>query len=356
VRNTGNYITGGWWKFSRYEIRGANICPSFGATLEWYDPWDRYRISVLKKDVPRPYEDLLRLFNSIAARHQERSTQDKVLEWCSEYGLLGSLPQVLQRVQSVPRWVENPPGCWIEYCDWVRIGEHWHPSLRYRPANVAIGARDLFRDSPLPLFPQAGAPITKDHAAWETPCAFYSHTADGYDFNAEPPMIETSRLIASYFPRCHDTDAEPFDCPIPATRRFWQLYTEPYTGFLGEASRFCSTISAFLERSGFQDLTSFQKYLAPLSMALEKDEDGKLQERWSSPSLLCTFARMAYQDLAASLTLKSCECCHRPFITDNQRTHYCSQNCGWRLRKRKARSRKPTSSQESSENAKTTGK
>jgi hypothetical protein len=357
MRSLGDWIKGGWWKFSQYEIRGRHICPARSATLEWYDPWDLYRKSTVSKGVPRPYEHLIRLRSSIPPvldavplrkTPRDRAAEDKVIKWCSEFGLLGILPHTIQRIQSAPRFRVDQEGILPVYHEWTRVGGGWedlhHLDFAFSPVGHPIPRAliEVLRRRPAPF--DESVRIPKTHPAFRTPYASIT-ASSAYEQGdvcapPNPPAIATARLIQTYFPECADTELEPFDCPIPGTMEFCNLYSEPYDLFVYYAGRLCDAIQPFLERSKPRWVTCFEEYLQPLRMGLEEDSEGNLQETWSSPSLLCTFARMAYQDVTAGLTARSCECCHDLFVPDNPRARYCTQKCGFRQRKRRARSHK----------------
>jgi hypothetical protein len=90
-----------------------------------------------------------------------------------------------------------------------------------------------------------------------------------------------------------------------------------------------------------------ERYLQPLTIELRADPESRLREYWSSPSLLCSFARMIVQDVSADLDMRTCECCKMPYLTDRYQSRYCSESCGWKHRKRRARA----SSENSTESA-----
>lgn len=119
-----HFWSGGWWRFSRYEIRDGAIIPAEDARLEQYDPWETYRASKRDASVSRPYQSLIRLLLSLGAFRDEThdmwrlerdgefrtlnknvslripnkdltfapGEQQAIVDWCSRYGLLGILP------------------------------------------------------------------------------------------------------------------------------------------------------------------------------------------------------------------------------------------------------------------------
>jgi len=81
-----------WWKFDAYEIKDGYILPKKGANLKEYDPFDVYE-SVWqrtkgKRKALGNHPPYIRLIQAISTKNQ-RKAQEKLLEWCSTFGLLG---------------------------------------------------------------------------------------------------------------------------------------------------------------------------------------------------------------------------------------------------------------------------
>src|ERR1051325_5303729 len=91
-----------WYRFDHYEIAGDYIRPAPGATLSRYDPWQTFRNPAGKEGVRQPYHSLLQLptFDDLEqpGLRLENADQARILEWCSQFGLLGML---LHRVEVV---------------------------------------------------------------------------------------------------------------------------------------------------------------------------------------------------------------------------------------------------------------
>src|SRR5215813_10132180 len=83
--------SGGWWRFSAYEIRTIQnatnglyadiIVPSPSAELEWYDPWEFYRASLNENRSAPPYQSLLALLVSLGAFFDDSSNKWKLRDW-----------------------------------------------------------------------------------------------------------------------------------------------------------------------------------------------------------------------------------------------------------------------------------
>jgi hypothetical protein len=117
MRERRNVWSGGWWRFSKYEIGKGAIKPARSAEFKRYDPWEIYRESEWNTAVSRPYQSLMRLVVSLGAVFDERSVtwrlpdkrfeegsltsneQIEVLDWCARFGLLGILPHIAVTIQ-----------------------------------------------------------------------------------------------------------------------------------------------------------------------------------------------------------------------------------------------------------------
>ena len=119
-----NPFTFSWWRFSSYELKDGYIRPAPGAKLELYDPWKPYRDSwehdpdsatpfPEKRLQGPPYLSLLALADEVTIAPDrsglDKKSADRLLKWCSEFGLLGILPQRVQMVALAPRWLPVKP-------------------------------------------------------------------------------------------------------------------------------------------------------------------------------------------------------------------------------------------------------
>src|ERR1035437_5702689 len=87
-------------------------------------------------------------------------------------------------------------------------------------------------------------------------------------------------------------------------------------------------------------LVSFHYLLGPVGVQFSFEGERRIQENWVCPSLLSSFGRMAFQDLSKGMLVLRCDCCGAPFATSSYQGRYCSKQCGYRLRKRRARASK----------------
>ena len=124
-----NVVTGGWWRWTRYEIRDGYIRPAPGSRLESYDPRDIWlstrppaKSSNQRRSGEPPYQSLLRLLGELEYRRPGDAPLDfkpaqvdlllapltdeseaKLLEWCAQYGLLGILLHRTVQITLAPR-------------------------------------------------------------------------------------------------------------------------------------------------------------------------------------------------------------------------------------------------------------
>ena len=339
TERAGSFFTGGWWKFSKYEIRAQRICPAEEAVLEWYDPWQQYQLSNLQNGYQPPYQKLIALLVSCGAEFSESEQRlmleysdtrapipedvgESILKWCSEFGLLGIFHQTVLSYDWASRWVLGWEGsCYCEI-NYVRNGGSWDQVKTWRGVPRTDGK---------PTFPPRDAPLGKSSPIRRRVLV----CEDGDRFTTR-----SSGWIARDF--FGHTGPDPnFEIPAPNTPEFWAGYSERLADFLRWAVGFYSALDPFLTypSRGIRSAAGIEKLLRPMCISLSLDENGTLREGWSSPSLICSFARMAYQDLTRGSILRPCECCGQPFRTDNRRSQYCSDACGWKHRKRRAKSR-----------------
>jgi hypothetical protein len=90
-----------------------------------------------------------------------------------------------------------------------------------------------------------------------------------------------------------------------------------------------------------EDASDLNRYLTGISTGL-RFRDGQLVEERTYASLLAICADWFKRDHLAGLRLGSCEACGQIFVSNYERTRFCSQNCRWKDGKRRQRAqRKP---------------
>jgi hypothetical protein len=379
--------TGGWWRFSSYRIQkvaeflhkprpdftrmeipfkpeapaGTDelfITPCADAALEWYNPWEAYRMSKIDAGTPPPYQALLALLVSLGAvsdetcgiwrlEHDSALTmeeQQRLLNWCSRFGLLGILPHTAHRLQLPQRFIEGSESQLLLDREHVRSNGKWTPHSHAGWLNgpSSEGAYErferLFTEEALPL----GEFVRKDHEFYIEPLVFFQSSTPTSKFNGGVQLWKT---VDQFFPTFVDDNL--FECPIPLTTPFWQVYAERVDDFLMYALALLNSVEPLSHGRYGARPSSLEWLLEPVGVSLAFNSEGNIYEQWTCPSLLSSFGRMALQDLEAGVRLLRCECCGAPFATDRYQARYCSQACGWKYRKRRARTKPETQPQES---------
>lgn len=351
------FWSGGWWRFSRYEIRNGAIRPAENGSLEQYDPWDLYRISKRDSGTSPPYQSLLALLLSLGAFFDETKAQwkldkriedgsltpdnqDEILGWCSRFGLVGILPQTaltietpLVRAARDEQWRRLGKGLKTLPLSHLRMNGEWisefqppiESELRDR-VPMAFCRRFVFED-----FLWDALPVT--------------HFPDMTDWNKTHPSSSLPRqfenlpvasLLPVFFPDFTD-EANDFRCPLPLSMSFWRIYSERVDDFLSFAMAFLAAVEPISAHRDTADLSKLQWFLEPTGIALSFDSEYHVVEQWVCPSLLSSYARMALQDISAGMRILRCDGCREPFVTSAYQSRYCSQRCAWKHRKRKAR-------------------
>jgi hypothetical protein len=330
-------VTGGWWRWTRYEIRDGNIRPASGARLESYDPresWLRTRPSAKSSNQKRtkepPYQSLLRLLGELEYRRPgdapldftpaqvdlllapfTKESEAKLLEWCAQYGLLGILLHRTLQVTLAPR-------TGLHQVQHTKIGAGWSttalPIMLQRPVSIPSAI----------IQPLLGA----------------------------GPVVERLGITwARFFPDVPPLQHEAFLYPDPLTEEFWNLYAEPVADFLSgmhalrglhQAIRLFQSKSRKARRSlKLQDALTprhlvAEGLLAGVSLAPQWNRDRRFQLKWVPSSLLASLATMMLEDLTYGHALL-CAACGRPFVSGAYQARFCSVRCRWAEQKREYR-------------------
>ena len=108
---------GEWWRFDSYEIRDGCIRPTEGAKLEWYDPWPAFdgtrklKVGQTPQAVQPGYQSLMKLVHGLeylpGHKHYPdcltKKSQELILEWCQQHGLLGVLLSRWESISVAPQ-------------------------------------------------------------------------------------------------------------------------------------------------------------------------------------------------------------------------------------------------------------
>lgn len=366
------YSSGGWWRFSRYEIRDGAIRPTEDAVLGEYDPWQLYRISEWDSGTPPPYHSLIALMTSIGAFFDEAlsmwrlggSTEDEspisfkensltsseqaaILDWCPRFGLLGILPHTALTIQLPIRYSPRVgAGLQVER-EHIRVNGKWLRRVFARCTPRVVESAEFLDEEMRVVFPEDHN-ILDQHEVIRWPilgdddeffrvpkAAFFSKFQTGVtpDFDGNVSMGE---LLHRFFPDIQRS-GDSFECPLPLTPEFWGIYSEQLHDFLESAMAFLDAVESISAYPRTASPSHLEWFLEPIGVSLSIGSDLRLQEQWVCPSLLSSFARMAVHDLSADRRIRRCDCCGQPFVTNRPTARYCSQPCGWRYRKRQAR-------------------
>ena len=233
---------GSWWRFDRYEIRNSCVCPAPGARLFQYDPWAQYCASRTGDgSIDPPYASLLTLVGALEVDPETVIEGNEVLlgnnglqrliQWCSEYGLLGLLSHQTVLASLAPRWENaiSARACvpirrvhrWDAY-GWSATFDAWLPPTSQRPDEIRSG--DL-------VSPMLYAGV------WSEPLALVHMIRDG--------GWATQHLAEAwgpYFPDVPPAERNTYTYPVPESDAFWAEYCEPSAWLLGAASQLRAAI------------------------------------------------------------------------------------------------------------------
>jgi hypothetical protein len=362
VSHPADWTVGYWNRFDRYEIRDGFIRAAAGATLTTYNPWEEYRAD---RGTP-PYDGLLVLLEEIQREVTFSTTargrpflvspraERALLAWCARYGVLGVLLHQAHAVTLHARW-RPPASVTAPRPDDVllpSVRRYVRTSTRWRAVTRMIMAQD-------------GVYMTGEPERAETPLAraeyFPSLPAPGVllrdmvtDEWLEEPL---DRTWALYFPDVPEAERPTFDYPVPMSEPFWRLYAEPVDQFVHGAVVLRDALLGLerlrpLDEASDEDkrlmgrgLSTLEGLVAGVSPTLTLHEDGTVAPQWAAPSLLSSFAMMAYLDVTGSRRhLVRCEACDRVFFSEAWQARYCSERCRNRAQKRAYRKAHPRSS------------
>lgn len=358
---------GFWWRFSRYELRDSHIHPAPGAKLERYDPWEDYRVvRASEKDTRPPYQSLLDLFEGITFRPIEEGqpfalspeSEAMTLSWYAEHGPLGVLIQRVHSVFLAPRWEPFAFKQMEEIKQEDRVSEKKSllPALRsYHRTN--LGWRGSVRkrfggENSYSLIdePEMHGQLVADEylpRTWPRPSALIQRLRD-FDWEEE----SLSKTWARFFPQVGNDERETFPYPLPMSKEFWDLYSEPVDEFLNGAMALRDAVSGLahikpLDKATEDDnqqlgrgIRTLHALVAPVSPTLNPLSDGSFEQRWVSPSLLASYAMMVLQDLTEQRRILRCEVCGKLFTSAAYQARYCSDTCRHTAQKRRYRAKK----------------
>ena len=356
-----------WWRHSKYEIRDGCIRPGSRAKLERYDPWEDYRAARRGKRqgghrkpvMTLPYQSLL---DFIEKAHRAGPTalfkptpevESDIASWCAQHGLLGILLHRARSVTLAARWRrDDPRSSKPGYLllpvarKFNRLPDAWES----KEVHLFDGGQKYRLDENPNL---EGQLVSAGDLREQSPDGYAEilQHADSFDWQQEP-IAET---WGAFFPNVPKRDRETHQYPQPLTDEFWAAYAEPIGEFVSAAVTLANAVQglALLRQNPPSKLTGNQSLAwqrAHYDMAalvnqvsayplIPDRQSGTIRQIWVSPSLLASFAMMAFQDLAEGKAL-SCAHCERIFVSDAWQATYCSDKCRNTAVKRRYRAKK----------------
>jgi hypothetical protein len=325
-----------WYRFDRYEIKGGYICPARGATLTPYEPWDNFLSLSGKAAIKQPYEPLLQLAQQIELDYSapwpgrlKDDGEEKVLGWCSRYGLLGTL---LHRVETV-----------------VLAPKPQVTSISESPSRPRHTCTRFVRTNPGWLVEG----IVPGYRSKTTPGVFLRSSLSDLHLNFE----RLSETWGSYFPEVPSDERDSYQYPVPFTTDFWKQYAEPLASFVAAAKMLREAVDGIRLVSGRSNLSKEQmravvngdaaiNALASPARPLFYHAGKGYGFGWACHSLLATFSMMVMLDLSSARVLECANrTCRRLFVTKTAQAKYCSPTCRGTVQVRKNRRRKARGAQ-----------
>ena len=339
-------LAGQWWKFTRYELKDGYIRPAPDATLSAYDPWSEpppgadTAYASLANLVPRERDAS---DNGTVSPH----TAAAVLAWCQQYGLLGVLPQRVEKVVLEARTEDERailPGWNGTEVEPERSGteeetERHQIRVRFRRNPGGEWATVIEHDA-----------IVEGESPSRDPAGVMLHPIDDSVEMAFEPFGQT---WTRFFPSVPHDQWESYRYPQPLSEKFWALYCEPVEEFMDTATWLKEKLTTLAEGRETTDdgravsypddyaltIHALNDRVGTVRWFLQQRPDGFVQ-RWGSPSLFTSLVLMALQDVAgAAKRPLICRTCSGLFVSPAYQARYCSVRCRHTMNKRTYRTR-----------------
>lgn len=329
---------GWWWRFSDYVIDDLPVSggdgfyspgyirPAPGAKLEAYQ----------LKSTGENFQSLLGL---------DIEDEAAIIRWCRQYGLLGILPQETLQLQLAPRWRRigfSDSGGHRAVLSPYQIG-YLRTQDGWRSMDEGTGWGYLELKGNEQYRGQLAEPRTG--ATTITPTALVAPI-----FSATYEQKGLGEAIGHFFPHIPPEEKDTALYPHPLDDDFWEQYCEPLEEFQWVVTEFKTMMknlsyagpwetspvgergAMIIGRDQLNSLLSFYP-------SLEIQEDGRIIDRWTFPSLLAIFAFEVWQKLIGGQSVKQCKRtkCRRLFLSAQYNREYCSERC--RQTEEKARQR-----------------
>jgi len=350
-------VLGTWWRFDCYTVEAGAIRPAPGATLESYDPWASYaqaRSGWGSAAGKAPYESLLDLVWDTRLKPKAKGeppelapeSEQTLLAWCAEHGLLGLLPHEAEVAYLAPRWgpMEEFESAGIPLVV-TRLMYQWG----YTGWQVGMDVWWQTQNQALEKAPKQDGELVPrnfhpDH--WSLPSVLCHAIGD-----ASWVTLPIERTWGHFFPDIAEKDRRDHFYPVPLSDVFWQDYAEQVSAFLDVATLFYSTLMNLdveVRRGESEAEAEYRRgeahralfsLLAGCMPALAQDPQGARMRAFHSKSLLASLAMMAYLDLTSGKRILLCDEDLRPYVSGAYQARYCSDRCRNRALKRAYRER-----------------
>ena len=302
---------GDWWRWERYELEGGFIRPAEGQnTLIRYNPWKEWRESRAGGQAgDPPYRSLVALLEQVP-RPPAPEGEQKLLEWCTSYGLLGALLLQAHRAALQPIPLDsNTPEADIRQTRFFKTPHGWG---------------------------EAKVPIMRPDDA--VPVKAVIRPVGTTEWREEP----LAKTWGRYFPKAAEEERETYQYPTPFTDEFCQQYAEPVDEFYQSAEALYRALLQLDGKDGDgtrQPEALLNALVSGVNPVMRRQEDGSFRQYWASLSLIESLSMMAFLDRTESRFLVRCDVCATPFVTGILTQRYCTEKCRWNAQKRRQRAK-----------------
>jgi hypothetical protein len=248
-------------------------------------------------------------------------SEEGLLRWCQQFGLLGVLLQRVETVVFAPR-----------------------PAPHANPRRSGASQDRLYRTPmgwQLAGRTTSGAAISDD--GWAEPGVML-HGLSSFELSREPITQTWSR----FFPTIDRRRRETYPYPPPGDEAFFSIYAEPVEEFIRAAGEFVGALDVIGRckaenkpdfgalrpfASAVHTLNGFAATSRRLSWPMP---DGTLRQLWIAPTLLATMATLALHDLEGGQEIRRCEnhTCAKLYVSAAYQSRYCSKRCRYAVNKR----------------------
>ena len=335
-------VTGGWWRFTEYEIRDSSkandVAPEIRDYFRYIRPTSDAQLQRFEVGLDAESGDAVHVdVDSILTLDVD--DEDQILDWCRKYGLLGILCEQTILIRMPARY-NLPPGL---------------PNSRtlLRSQAIYTKAHDGWRavdevGGGLELEPGETAEEYIIREPSDAPQS--SILAKSYLFSERIRELNLDEGLGMYFPDVADEDLLSHDYPMPLSDTFWHEYGESIVTFRDAVMQLRETFDSLrgipalgeLPDEALRNVVRGQRRLNAMASAHQTLGLGvdAVEARWAFSSLLAMFAYAAQAKILGGEVVRRCKrpTCRRLFLTPVKSKGYCSERC--RRSEEKARSRR----------------